>query len=109
MLGRDTMFKPSFASLNATLSIIEKNMENNIGAIMHPCLVPLVTSKGCEVSLPSLTDAFMPSWKDLMKIVDVIRNFVIFPFFVKLATLYSHMTKTNFFSTKMCRVIYVVS
>ena len=33
-----------------------------------------------------------------MKIVDVVRNMVIFPFFVKLATLYSHVTKKRFFT-----------
>ena len=39
---------------------------------------------------------FLKFYSIRMKIVDVIRNLVIFPFFGKLATLYSHVTKKLF-------------
>ena len=54
---------PSVASLNATCNITEKKMEKSVGARTHPCLVPLVTLKGWDLSLPSLTVTCMPSGK----------------------------------------------
>ena len=57
---------PSTESLKATRSMREKNIENNVGASTHPCLVPLVTSNSGDLSPPSLTYACIPSWKDLI-------------------------------------------
>ena len=57
----DDMSTPSVASLKAMCSIREKNMENKVGARTHPCFVPLVTPKGVDFSLPSLTVTIMPS------------------------------------------------
>ena len=64
--NRDLISTPSAESLKATCSIIEKNIENSVGAIIQPCFVPLVTPKDGDISLPSLTVTFMLSWKDLM-------------------------------------------
>ena len=47
-----------------TNNIMEKKIENNVGAITQPCFVPLVTSNGGDFSLPSLTVTFMPSWNE---------------------------------------------
>ena len=55
----DLMPTPSVEVLKATCNIAEKNIENKVGASTHPCLVPLVTSNVGDLSLPSLTDAFM--------------------------------------------------
>ena len=57
----DLIPTPSVAFLNATCNIREKNMEKSVGARTHPCFVPLVTPKGCALSLPSLTVTFMSS------------------------------------------------
>src|SRR6266536_6429139 len=61
---------PRLQSLNATSSIIEKKMEKSSGASTHPCLVPLVTLKGAEVSPLSRTQPCIPSWKDCIMLMN---------------------------------------
>ena len=55
---------PTSQSLNATSSIMAKNIQNSNCARTHPCLVPFVILNAADISPLSITWPIMPSWSE---------------------------------------------